>query len=160
MQCGPTCVAMVLKYYGKEIPIKEITKGVGGVQKNIGVRCIKLSEYVKSFGFKTHCYSYNKEMSKGKAIIQKPSKEQILKFLKKGIPVIISVRSFLLYNKPYNKAGHYIIITNYKNGVFSYNDPYRYKRKEIKENDLLFAWYNNIVDSSGYLLAIGGRNEN
>ena len=122
MQCGPTCVAMVLKYYGKEIPIKEITKGVGGVQK--------------------------------------PSKEQILKFLKKGIPVIISVRSFLLYNKPYNKAGHYIIITNYKNGVFSYNDPYRYKRKEIKENDLLFAWYNNIVDSSGYLLAIGGRNEN
>lgn len=151
--CSPTALAMVLKYFKNELPLKEIIKNVGGI-KNYGVRAVSLVEYAEKLGFKVYCYSYNEKMSKGKAEIRKPDKKFILKFLKKRLPVIIAVRTFLLRNLEFDKKGHFIVITKYQNGRFWYNDPSYAKELTIKENDLMFAWYNNILDSSAYMLVL------
>jgi uncharacterized protein YvpB len=154
LACGPTSLQMVLSYFGMDLDLKEIIKKAGGINKQRGVRCVKLSDFAKLLGFNTECYSFNKKLSKGKARIKKPSKDDILKFLKKGIPVMIAVRAFLLFNKKFSEEGHYIVITKYENKVFWYNDPAKDKECKIKEDDLMFAWHNNILDSSGYFLAI------
>ncbi|MCK5460235.1 C39 family peptidase [Candidatus Parcubacteria bacterium] len=151
--CGPTSLAMVLKYFKTEVPLNEIIKHVGGIKK-YGVRIVSLAEYAKKLGFKVYCYSYNKKMSKGNAEIRKPDKKLILNFLKKRLPVIIAVRTFLLRNLEFNKEGHLIVITKYQNGIFWYNDPSYAKKLTIKENDLIFAWHNNILDSSAYMLVL------
>ncbi|MBU0636521.1 C39 family peptidase [Candidatus Micrarchaeota archaeon] len=153
LNCGITALQMVLQYFNKDIPSSEITKQIGGIKK-FGVRTIKLAEFAKSLGFKVTCYSYNKKLACGKATIKKPDKKDIQKFLKKKIPVILAVRAFILYNQKPSKMGHFIVITKYKKGKYWYNDPKDGKKHQIKESDLLFTWHNNILESSGYLLAI------
>ena len=74
------------------------------------------------------------------------------------MPVIIAVRVFLLRDRYYSKSGHYIVITKYQDGIFFYNDPSSAKELKIKENDLMFAWYNNILDSSAYMLVLEPKN--
>ncbi len=155
--CGPTALAMVLKHFKNELPLKEIIKNVGGI-KSYGAEAVALAEYARKLGFKTYCYSYNIKRSKSKAEIRKPDIRLILKFLRKRLPVIIAVRTFLLRNEEFGKKGHYIVITKYHNGKFWYNDPSYPKEFTIKENDLMFAWYNNILDSSGYMLVLERKN--
>lgn len=153
LECGPTALRMVLHYFGKEVSSKEIIKEIGGIKK-YGVRTIKLADFAQKLGFKVYCYSYNNKLSKGKAEIKKPAKSGIIKFLKKKLPVIIAVRQFLLFNEEPSDMGHFIVITEYENGKFWYNDPEDGKLHQIKEDDLIFAWYNNILDSSAYLLVL------
>lgn len=153
LTCGATALSMVFKYFGKNIPARKIVKAVGGV-KSYGIRTVKLADFARKEGFKVEVLTYNKKLAKGKAKFKKPSKSDIIKFLKEGFPVIIAIRSFLFYDKEPFKMGHFIIITNYKNGYFFYNDPGLGKRGKIKEEHLLFAWHNNILDSSGYLLVV------
>ncbi|MDD4332776.1 MAG: hypothetical protein PHT51_01565 [Patescibacteria group bacterium] len=74
--------------------------------------------------------------------------------LRKKLPVIIAVRTFLFREGDFSETGHFIVITKYQNGMFWYNDPSTPKRSKIKENDLLFAWYNNILDSTAYMLVL------
>ncbi len=155
--CGPACLAMILKYHKDQRPLSEIIKNVGGV-KNFGVRAIHMARYIRSLGYEVDCFSYDKKMAKGQADIIKPNKQLILKYLKKRIPVIIAVRTFLLWNTPYSKAGHYIVITKHDKGVYWYNDPHFAKEFKIKENDLMFAWFNNVLKSTGYMLAIKPKN--
>ncbi|MBI2064304.1 MAG: C39 family peptidase, partial [Candidatus Yanofskybacteria bacterium] len=138
---------------GKDVREKQIIKGIGGIKK-YGVRTIRLAEFAGKSGFKTECLSYNRKLASGEAKIKQPSKKDILKFLKKGIPVIIAVRSFLLYGEKQSEMGHFIVVTGHKSGVFSYNDPHDGKRHKIAEEGLLFAWFNNVIDSSAYLLAV------
>jgi len=145
---------MVLKYFGYSFSDKEIIASIDGIKK-YGVRTIKLAEFASKLNFNVECLSYNKELARRKAKIKKPNLKDILKFLKRKIPVIIGVRSALLYNKEkLREMGHFIVITKYRKNIFWYNDPYDGHQHRIKENDLAFAWYNNVLDSSAYLLAI------
>ncbi len=153
LECGPTALRMVLHYFRKNVSSDEIIKGVSGIKK-YGVRTIKLADFARNLGFKVYCYSYNQKLSRGRAEIKKPAKSDILKFLKEKIPVILAVRSFLLFNKKPSSRGHFIVITKYEKGWFWYNDPKDGKQHQIKEKDLVLAWFNNILNSSAYLLAI------
>jgi len=153
LECGPTVLSGVLQYFGKMISPAEITRNIGGIKK-YGVRTIKLADYARDLGFKIHCYSYNKKLSKGKAKLRRPNKEDIIKFLKKKIPVIIAVRAFILFNEEPSDMGHFIVVTKYQKGIFFYKDPVDGKLHKIKENDLMFALYNNALDSSAYFLVI------
>lgn len=119
--CGPACLAMVFRYYNDQKTLKEIIEGVDGV-KSFGVRAINLAKYARKLDYQVDCYSYDEKMAKGQAKIIKPNKELILKYLRKHIPVIIAVRTHLLWNTEYSKAGHYIVITKYDRGMFWYND--------------------------------------
>lgn len=57
--CGPTALKMVFKYFGKDVPIERIIKGVGGIKK-YGVLTVKLAQFAQKSGFKVECLSYNK----------------------------------------------------------------------------------------------------
>ena len=153
LACGPTALSMVLQYFGKEVSPEEIVKKIGGLMKS-GIKTIKLADFAKSLGFKVECYSYNEKLAKGKAKIKKPTKYDIIKFLGKGLPVIIAVRSFILFNKKYSGHGHFIVITKYEKGKFWYNDPWGEKEHIINEDNLMFAWFNNVLGSSAYLLVL------
>lgn len=155
-ECGPTALRIVLKYFGEDISQKEIISKVGGIKK-YGVKTVDLAGAVEDLGFKVHCYSYNKKMSAGKAKIRKPKKSDIVKFLKKKLPVILAVRSSLLFGRKTSTPGHFIVITKYENGKFWYNDPRDGKNHKIDEEDLMFAWFNNVLDSSAYLLVLEPR---
>ena len=153
LECGPTALRMVLHYFGEKVSSGEIIGKIGGI-KRYGVRTIALADFAKRAGFKVECYSYNKRLAKGKAEVIRPDKTHILRFLKKRLPVIIAVRAFLLFDGEPTDMGHFIVITKYEKGRFWYNDPEDGKQHRIKENDLMFAWLNNVVDSSAYLLVL------
>ncbi|MFH1452212.1 MAG: C39 family peptidase [archaeon] len=153
LECGPTALAMVLRYFKKKISPGEITKEIGGIKK-YGASTINLADFARRRGFKVYCYSYNKKLSKGKAEIKKPKKLDIIKFLDMKLPMIIAVRSFLLYDEKPSSEGHFVVITKYEKGKFYYNDPFDGKEHKIKENDLMFVWFNNVLDSSAYLLVL------
>ncbi len=151
--CGLTALRMVLAYFGKNITEDYLLKLTGKI-KRYGIRTIKLSEAAKKIGFRTECLSYNKKLANGKAKIKKPDTNDIIKYLKRGVPVILAVQSSLLYNEKMSEMGHFIVISGYKNGVFQYNDPTDGKAHKIGEEALRFAWFNNVLDSSAYFLAI------
>ena len=151
--CGPTALRMVLAYFGRSISEAEIIKIIGGI-KLYGSQTIKLAQAAEKLGFKTVSYSFNKLLVRGKAKIRKPNIQDVMSFLKKRTPVILAVRSSLLYREKLSEEGHFIVITGYKGKRFFYNDPYDGKRHTIALNELLFAWYNNVINSSAYLLVV------
>ncbi len=153
LDCGFIALRMVLEYFGKNISSKEISKFTGGL-KSYGNSTIELAEFARSIGFDVDCFTYNKKMSNGKAEFRKPSKKNIIGFLNNKIPVIITLRSFLLFDNKPSSSGHFIVINGYSDHMFYYVDPYDGKEHEIDEDKLLFAWHNNILNSSAYLLAI------
>lgn len=151
--CGVTALRMVLAHFAQEVSEREIIQAVGGLKK-YGVRTVKLAYVADKLGFKTSYFSLNRKLADGNAKIKLPEVRDILNFLKKEIPVIINVRSSLLYDEKPTTQGHFIVITGYKDGRFVYNDPYDGKSHRIAEEKLRFAWFNNVLDSSAYLLAI------
>lgn len=158
MECGPTSLRMVLKYFNRTVSQKNIINKIGGLRK-FGVRTIDLADFAKNIGFDVYCYSNNKKFSHGKADIKKPNKLEILKFLKKGLPVIISIRSYILYNKEKSNRGHFIVIVGYEKGKFIYNDPFDGKQKNIDEDIFMKALKEHSLDSSAYLISIKPRHK-
>lgn len=88
-----------------------------------------------------------------------PKKEDIIYFLKKGMPVLISVRARIFFQNSAIDAesGHYLVVSGYDGKNFSVIDPYDGKEKVVEENLLLLAWCNNALDSTDFLLAIEPR---
>lgn len=151
--CGTTSLRMVMSFLGVDVSEEEIIRGVGGL-KSYGVKTVALAEYAKKKGFKTILYSFSKKLSEGKAVIKNPRVLDIRRFLDEGVPVIINVRYSLLKGKSLTKAGHFIVVTNYENGVFIYNDPSDGREHKIDEEMFRLAWFSNIFDSSAYLLVL------
>jgi uncharacterized protein YvpB len=151
--CGITSLRMVFSYFGKDVSDKEIIKGVGGLKK-YGVRTVQLADYARSKGFKAVTYSFNRKLADSKTVIKNPEVKDITTFLNKKIPVIINIRYSLLHGTRMTKAGHYIVITAFKNNFFTYNDPDDGKEHRIDPEKLRLAWFANVFDSSAYLLAI------
>lgn len=89
--------------------------------------------------------------------IKIPDKEDIILFLKKGLPVLISVKAMLLEedSKINPDVGHYIVVNGYDEDkrTFSFADPFYGNVWETEEMRLLFSWHHNAIDSSAYLLA-------
>lgn len=151
--CGTTSLRMVMAFWGKDVSEKEVIQGVGGL-KSYGVKTTKLAEYARDLGFNTYCLSYNKKLADSRVKIKMPDTEDILIYLRKKVPVIVNVRHSLIYKRPLTRVGHFVVLTGYKKGVFQYNDPRDGKSHHIKEGHFKFAWFNNALDSSGYLLVI------
>ncbi len=144
---------MVLAHYGLPLREKDIINGVSSIKKG-GTLTISNAQFARKQGFTVACFTFNKKKSKGKAQFKKPSKSLLVNYLKRGIPPIVVVRSALLYNEQLGDAGHYIVLTDFKEGRFHYNDPHDGKKHSIDEDSLLFAWYPHTLDSSAYLIAI------
>jgi len=151
--CGLTALKIVLAYFGTNISEEELVKLTGKIRP-YGVRTVKLREAAQKLGFETEYLSYNKRLAGGKAKIKKPDTNDILKYLTIGVPVIVAVRSSLLYDERLKDEGHFIVIREYRKGLFYYNDPTDGKEHNIHEESLRFVWFNNVLDSSAYFLAM------
>ncbi len=153
--CGTTSLRMVLSFWGRDIPEKEIIREVGGL-KSYGVKTTKLADFAGKLGFNISCFSYNRKLADGGAKLKLPDTKDIITFLKRGVPVIVNIRYSLLHRLPLTKAGHFIVITGYRGekDAFRYNDPEDGKSHTIGAEHLRFAWFNNVPDSSAYFLAI------
>jgi len=151
--CGLTALRMALAYFGINIAENKLIKLTGKI-KRYGVRTIQLSKAAKKLGFETECLSFNKILANGEAKIKKPDTNDILKYLKREVPVILAVRSSLLYDEKLTEEGHFVVTREYRNGTFYYNDPTDGKIHKIGEEALRFAWFSNVTDSSAYFLAI------
>jgi uncharacterized protein YvpB len=88
--------------------------------------------------------------------IRIPSLDRYKGFLDRGLPVLLTVNSRILFENDTIKPGlgHYIVFTGYKNDVFYYNDPYDGLAKQIVADKLIFALSNNITSSSAYCLVL------
>ena len=151
--CGPTALQMVLARFGQRVRHSDILKYVGGIKSN-GVNTVDLANFARQLGFQVECLSYNKKLAKGGAEIRTPSFKDVKKHLNQGVPVILAVSSPILYGGKISNDGHFIVLTGYRDGLFTYNDPFDGETHEIDEEHLLFAWHNNVLDSSAYLLAV------
>lgn len=151
--CGQTALRMALAYFGDNITENNLIRLTGKIKRH-GVRTTQLSEAAKKLGFKTECLSYNKILAEDKAKIKKPDTNDILEYLEREVPVILAVRSSLLYDEKLTENGHFIVIREYRDGIFYYNDPTDGKIHKIREEALRFAWFNNVLDSSAYFLAV------
>ena len=65
MDCGPTCLQMILRYYGKEISIQTIRKKTK-IGEN-GVTLLGISEAAENMGFKTRSIIIEYELLINKA---------------------------------------------------------------------------------------------
>ena len=153
LTCGPTSLRMVAAYYGRDINEREVIKLVGGL-KSYGVDAIALGEAANKLGFISKAFSYSRKHSKGKAKIKKPTTSLVKNALLKKMPVILLVRSCILFDKPISDKGHFIVVTGYKNGVYEYNDPKDGRAHTISEEELQFAWFNRVLDMSAYLIIV------
>lgn len=151
--CGATALRMIFSFYGVVFSEKDIIKVAGGL-KRYGLKTIDLRVAAERFGFKTICFSYNQKMAQNTATIKKPKMNDVVRFLKKGIPVLVNVRAWLLYDTEPASAGHFIVITDYRKGIVYYNDPSDGKRHRMHQDDFLLAWYANALGSSAYLVVV------
>lgn len=89
--------------------------------------------------------------------IKVPDKNDIVTFLEKGLPVLISVKAMLLEGDSKIKpdVGHYLVVSGYEadKRIFSVIDPFYGKEYEVEETKLMLAWHVNAIESSAYLLA-------
>ena len=102
-ECGPTALIMVLKYFDRDISKRKMIDEIEFVNEK-NVEMIKLAKFSRRMDFDVVCYSYNKKFSKGEAEIKKPKKLDILKFLDEGIPVIVAVRTYVLFNEGFIRS--------------------------------------------------------
>jgi ATP-binding cassette subfamily B protein len=67
MDCGPTCLRMVTKYYGKNIPLQALREGaqIG----KAGVNLLGLSQAAENIGFRTHAITLTYDALMAKAIL-------------------------------------------------------------------------------------------
>ncbi|MBU4299720.1 MAG: C39 family peptidase [Nanoarchaeota archaeon] len=88
--------------------------------------------------------------------IKFPETKDIIQFLERKIPVLISVWAKTIYGNSDTLAtgGHYLVVIGYDGKNFIVLDPYNGKERKIDESLLLLAWCNNALNSTDFLLAI------
>lgn len=56
--CGPTCLHALYRYYGEDVPLKEVIKGVKSLKAG-GTLAVMLGNHALQRGYKAHIYTYN-----------------------------------------------------------------------------------------------------
>jgi uncharacterized protein YvpB len=128
----------------------ELIKNIGILKEDLVKSNKKTSESIADSIL--HLLENNQDVK-----IKIPDKEDIIYFLKKGLPVLISVKAMLLEedSKINRDVGHYIVVNGYDEDkrTFSFADPFYGKVWDVEEMRLMFSWHHNAIDSSAYLLA-------
>ncbi len=116
--CSPTCVTMVMAYYGLEKQITDTAKGV--IDNGTGI-----------YGNWSYNVAYANERGLKAHVERLESLKEIERYLKEGIPLVasIKVKDLEALHGVYQTypSGHLVVITGlfYKNGsyYFRVNDP-------------------------------------
>ena len=119
MMCGPTCLEIVLKYYGKEYSQKELKKLLGS-SILMGTTNSKMIEISKKLGFKSQ-FKFNSSI------------EEIKELISKKIPPIVG------WITP-EGASHYSVIQGIDKNYIFIVDPELNKIRRFKIEDFLERW--------------------
>ena len=134
--CGPACMKMVMKYFGKEFTEEHLkklmkTKKKDGTEHSALVNCTEK----KGFNYRVH---------KNSTI------NQIKYYIDKELPVIIN------FIAP-DGNGHYAVVTEYKKDKLILNDPYYGKKTEIKNNDLEKKWHSEGKKTKRWMIVLSKK---
>lgn len=108
--CGPTCLKMIAKYYGKEYSLEYIRNK--SYLSNQGVNLMGISDAAETIGFKTLAVKIN------------------LDILKKEVPL----PCILHWNQ-----NHFVVLYNIKKGKYHIADP-GYGKFKLDEEKFLKSW--------------------
>lgn len=117
--CGPTCVRMILNYYGIKKSEDELAKIIGATKKD-GCTPEQIILGMKKLGIKV---TYGKNFNLGK----------LQNLLMKNVPVII-------YWNP-RGYGHYSVVVGVDEEFVRIADPKMSKIINFKRNDFLKKWH-------------------
>lgn len=125
MDCGPTCLRIIAKYYGKNFSIQRLRE-ISGINKE-GVSLLGISEAAEKIGFRTTGLKLN-----------------ISELIEMQLPVIL-----------HWKQNHFIVFYYFKNGIFNVSDPAKglmqYNEKEFLK---YWLNSNNKANGQGILLSL------
>lgn len=123
--CGPTSVAMILRFYNKNVPISEVKKITRTVWYNHGG---------KDFGMTAPymiCKGLDYYGCKSKLGIG--SLKKLKSVVSSGRPCIVLVRSG-------EYSWHYVVVTGYGNSIIFYANPTDASITGLSEQEFLRAW--------------------
>lgn len=195
--CGITCLRMVLKYYGHDIPASDIKMFVIG--DSIGTFETEEGRFAKHLGLEADCFGYNlyllspqdtklslfellkkldeerqhpwfdcwydkmyqsitKSLREGvNYCIQPPTPEIIKSYLKRKIPLIVSVNP-LVFNQQQGgdpSVGHDIVLSGIKGDSVYYIDPLIGKQRSAGlEHVMLSIYARKWITTSAWIVAI------
>lgn len=119
--CGAASLAMVLRYWGKNISQYSIADEIYDKKKR-GIESEALKSFAEEKGFL--------------AFIYKAELENIKENIKKGRPLIVAVSS----EAP--SGFHYLVLVGFDEdrSLVVVNDPYSYKMREMKSAEFIDRW--------------------
>lgn len=132
--CGPASLKIVLDYYGINKTEKELAKLTHSVP-GLGVDDRSISKVAKSLGFDVE-------------IKNESDFEDIKKWLKKGVPVIVDwfTRGRQDYNDSEVADGHYSVVIGLDDEYIYLQDPETGGERKISRENFIKVWF----DFTGY----------
>lgn len=128
-RCGPASLKIVLNYYGINLSEKKLV-GLTQTTKETGTDDKGITNTAKSLGFRTQTKN-------------KSSFDDIEKWLKKGVPVIVNwfTRGRSDYSNSEVADGHYSVVVGLDNKHIYLQDPEIGKLRKIKKDDFMKVWF-------------------
>ncbi|MEK6873468.1 MAG: cysteine peptidase family C39 domain-containing protein [Nanoarchaeota archaeon] len=118
--CGPACLEMVFRHFGKKISEAKLTKMAK--TKKSGTSHVNMIKVASKEGF--YCYVHNHS-----------SINQIKHFIDLNLPVIVN------YIEPKSEEGHYAVVVGYKRNKIILDDPWNGKNFKLSVKEFKKRWY-------------------
>lgn len=98
--CGPTCLQALYQYYGDNVPLKDVIRGVKQL-KNGGTLAVMLGNDALQRGYKAHIYTYNLNVFDPSWFSH--SSKKIIEFLKAQMEFKLKKRKLQVASRAYIK---------------------------------------------------------
>ena len=113
--CGPTCLSMIYMYVHKDVDytpdyMAKFCEDNGYSEPGYGTKWILFTEGAKKLGLQSQ------EITKGYKSLK--NKKIVIENLKNGNPIVC-----IMGPGYFTKSGHFIILSDYKDGMIKVNDP-------------------------------------
>lgn len=127
--CGPASLKIVLDYHGVNKTENELAD-LTGLVPGLGVDDVNIAKAAESLGFKVE-------------IINESSFEEIEKWLKKGVPVIVDwfTRGRQDYDDSDIANGHYSVVIGLDERSIYLQDPEIGGERKITREDFMKVWF-------------------
>ncbi|MEK7078010.1 MAG: cysteine peptidase family C39 domain-containing protein [Patescibacteria group bacterium] len=128
-RCGPASLKIVLDYYGINLSEKKLV-GLTRTTKKLGTNDKGIVNAAESLGFRTQ-------------IKNKSGLDDIEKWLKKGVPVIVNwfTRGRSDYSNSEVADGHYSVVVGLDDKYIYLQDPEIGTMRKIEKDDFMKVWF-------------------
>jgi predicted double-glycine peptidase len=153
--CGPTCMQMILVYYGIELRLDKLILKIPNSKeiKKCGTPPEDVVKTFKLFNIKAE-------------IKENQTEDDIKKYLDKGKPVMLVLQAYSDKENPNYKKdwkdGHYVVSIGYNNEHFIFADPSSFEKTYLTYEELKGRWHDVSKNEEKYIntmIVIHGGNE-